>query len=306
MIRKKMLFSDLCIVLLLSCAIQSAQAAEQKTYTNSMGMEFVLIPAGSFSLEKEVIKKNQFGEVTERYTPRVTVSKPFYLGKYLVTQEQWVALMGDNPSHFKGRQKPVEWVNWKDVQEFIKRLNAKEGTNRYRLPTEMEWELAARGGTDTKFFFMKDPQAWEGAEDALAEYAWFAKNAGHTGTQPVGQKKPNPYGLYDIYGNVEELVQDWCEKLPTDREIIDYRGKVLPQKIDDAKLSGYERQMLFKKAIESGGLLPGEDPFPQEIMARGGSWLSSAEGCRSGRVSVCGRGASRSNVLGFRLALSPE
>jgi formylglycine-generating enzyme required for sulfatase activity len=125
-----------------------------------------------------------------------------------VTQEQWAAVMGDNPSQFKGRTNPADNVSWFDAQEFIKRLNAREGTNRYRLPTEAEWELAARGGADTRFFFMKDPKTYKEAEPLLDACAWFAKNSGWT-THPVGQKKPNPYGLYDIYGNVFEWVQDW-------------------------------------------------------------------------------------------------
>jgi formylglycine-generating enzyme required for sulfatase activity len=120
-------------------------APSGKTYKNSIGMEFVLIPAGSF--DKKFTVKNEFGE--EQAKTRFIISKPFYLGKYEVTQEQWVAVMGGNPSHFKGRTNPVEQVSWNDAQEFIRRLNAREGHGRYRLPTEMEWELAARGGTDT-------------------------------------------------------------------------------------------------------------------------------------------------------------
>jgi formylglycine-generating enzyme required for sulfatase activity len=228
-------------------------------------MEFVLIPAGSFTLDDEVVKKNDFDEVTERYRPKVIVSKPFYLGKYEVTQEQWVAVMGkgSNSAKFKGRSNPVEQVSWDDAQEFISRLNAKEGHNRYRLPTEMEWELAARGGTNTQYFFGS-------SEGRLGEYAWYKNNSGHT-THPVGRKKPNPYGLYDIYGNVWEWVQDWYADMPMERELRDYRGS-------------------------------GEGSHRVD---RGGGWGSGDTACRSGLrrgVTPVGRG----DDVGFRLALSPE
>jgi formylglycine-generating enzyme required for sulfatase activity len=200
---------------------------------------------------------------------KAIISKPFYLGTCEVTQEQWAAVMGSNPSAFKGRTNPVECVSWDDAQAFIQRLNAKEGHDRCRLPTEMEWELAARGGTETAFFFMKDGGTDAQVLRALAEYARFIKNS--DATHPVGQKKPNPYGLYDIYGNVFEWVWDWAADLPMGREITDYRG---PE-------NGSKRVM------------------------RGGSWISRAERCRSGdRRDVTPD--SRIYGIGFRLALSPE
>ena len=131
-----------------------------KTYTNSIGMEFVLIPAGTFRRDTETEENLLSNGLT------VTISKPFYLGIYPVTQEQWEAVMESNPSEFEGRNNPVEGVYWDDAQEFIKRLNAREKHQRYRLPTEMEWELAARAGTATNYFFGND-------EERLSEYAWF-------------------------------------------------------------------------------------------------------------------------------------
>ena len=243
----------------------SGPKAGTQAFANSIGMEFVLIPASSFPI---VTGKNDFGEDV---LAKVIVSKPFYLGKYEVTQEQWVAVMGKNPSEFKGRTNPVENVSWNDVQEFIKRLNQKEGHSRYRLPTEMEWELAARGGTNTQFFFMKDPKTWADAERPLSDYAWFDKNSGGS-THPVGQKKPNPYGLYDIYGNVCEWVEDWYEDLPESREITDYRG-------------------------------PASGSFR---VSRGGSCDNRAEGCRSANRYADTLGIRSDNPTGFRLALSPE
>jgi formylglycine-generating enzyme required for sulfatase activity len=134
----------------------------------------------------------------------VHISKQFYLGKYEVTQLQWKAVMGNKPSHFKGRDNPVEQVSWDDAQEFIKQLNAKEGHNRYRLPTEAEWEYAARAGTNSAYFFGDNAAL-------LKQYAWYSDNSEET-THPVGQKQPNAWGLYDMHGNVWEWVQDWYEE----------------------------------------------------------------------------------------------
>ncbi|MCL1984985.1 MAG: formylglycine-generating enzyme family protein [Betaproteobacteria bacterium] len=191
---------------------------DAQTYTNNIGMEFVRIPAGSFT--RTFTSKNDAGEERKTYS-RILVSKPFYLGVCQVTQTQWKEVMGKNPSFFTGPVNPVDSVSWNDAQEFIKRLNAREKHGRYRLPTEAEWELAAGGGGNTPFFFLRDPQAWEKASADLDAYAWLAANAGGT-THPVGQKKPNPYGVYDVYGNVWEWVQDGYEELPSAPQIQDY------------------------------------------------------------------------------------
>jgi formylglycine-generating enzyme required for sulfatase activity len=243
-------------------------------WTNSIGMEFMPISSGSFKRKLNVPIKDTFGEILAD-SRTIIISKPFYLGRYEVTQEQWVAVMGNNPSRFKGRPNPVDQVSWNDVQEFINRLNAKEGHNRYRLPTEAEWELAARGGTETMFFFMKtDESAMEDVRDVSRQmdaYAWFNFNSRGT-THPVGQKKPNPYGLYDVYGNVYEWVQDWyASDLPADLEIKDYRGPA----------SGSGRVLL------------------------GCSWDNNVDSCRSAGRRSSSQGA-RSDYIGFRLALSQE
>src|SRR4029453_16432797 len=115
---------------------------------NSIGIELVLIPAGKFP------RGPDYYGVDERPVHGVFISKPFYLGKYEVTQAQWLDVMGTNPSHFKGDLKrPVERVSWYMVQEFIRRLNAREGHTKYRLPTEAEWEYAARAGAPTQYSF---------------------------------------------------------------------------------------------------------------------------------------------------------
>jgi formylglycine-generating enzyme required for sulfatase activity len=282
------------------CACLSASApfaaAAGKTETNSIGMEFVFIPAGAFDRKLEKPVQDEAGE-TLYDNQKVIVSRPFYLGKYEVTQEQWAAVMGSHPAtDFKAAANPAIDVSWNDVQEFIRRLNAKEGTNRYRLPSEAEWELAARGGTESWFFFMKDPENWQEAifrmESLLDEYAWFDKNSGginfarkewssSTGEpgadgkpHPVGQKKPNPYGLHDIYGNVWEWVQDWyldAEALPADRELVDYRGPAQ----GDARAT------------------------------RGGSWQHEIAYCTSHSRGYAAPD-SRNVSQGFRLAFSPE
>ena len=166
-----------------------------KTYKNSIKMEFVLIPAGTFDMG------SNDGADDEKPVHPVTISRPFYLGKYEVTQAQWKAVMKSNPNERKGDDLPVTNVSWNDVQEFIKKLNAKEGGNAYRLPTEAEWEYAARAGTTTAYSFGGDPEL-------LAQYDWYNSNSGGK-TQVVGQLKRNPWGLYDMHGNVWEWVQDW-------------------------------------------------------------------------------------------------
>jgi formylglycine-generating enzyme len=120
---------------------------------------------------------------------------PFSIGKYQVTQAQWQAVMGRNPSHFRGEMRPVENVSWNDAHEFLKKIGSG-----YRLPTEAEWEYAARAGTTTEYSFGDDTSK-------LGEYAWFTENA-EGETHPVGRKKPNLFGLYDIHGNVWEWVED--------------------------------------------------------------------------------------------------
>lgn len=184
-------------------ATAQASAARPQTLTNSIGMEFVLLPEGSFMMGSE------HGDADERPVHRVTISQPFYLGVYEVTQAQWQAVMGNNPSLFQGNPNlPVEQVWWDTVQEFVGKLNALEGGQKYRLPTEAEWEYAARAGSTTAYSFGDDPAG-------LGDYAWFKENSGGK-THPVGQLKANAWGLYDMHGNVMEWVQDWYGRYPTE------------------------------------------------------------------------------------------
>ena len=161
--------------------------------------EMVVIPTGSFLMGSppDPFSDEKIGEDDEKPQRQVQI-KSFAIGKYEVTQEQYYALMRVNPSHFKGRTLPVEQVSWDDAQEFVKRLSAKTGKN-YRLPSEAEWEYAARAGSTTEFSFGS-------AVGQLSDYAWYSDNAGGR-TQNVGRKKPNAFGLYDIHGNVWEWTQ---------------------------------------------------------------------------------------------------
>ncbi|MBM3297156.1 MAG: formylglycine-generating enzyme family protein [Candidatus Aminicenantes bacterium] len=155
-------------------------------------MEFMLIPAGSFLMGSNT------GEEDEKPVHRVTITKPFYMGKYEVTQEQWQALMGSNPSRFKGPKNPVEQVSWFDCRAFLAKLKSKASGKNPRLPTEAEWEYACRAGSRSEYSF--------GDRDAdLRRYAWYGQGLSGS-THPVGEKEPNAWGLHDMHGNVWE----WC------------------------------------------------------------------------------------------------
>ena len=127
----------------------------------------------------------------------------YYIGKHPVTQQQWKAVMGSNPSHFKDETLPVEMVSFDDAQAFIQKLNQLSGKKLYRLPTEEEWEYACRAGSTSEYYFGDDVSQ-------LGEYAWYNGNSGNT-THPVGQKKPNEWGLYDMAGNVLEWTDSWYD-----------------------------------------------------------------------------------------------
>ncbi len=182
-------------------AVQPAPAAP----TAAAPAELALDLGGGVTMHMVLIRPGKFmmGEYQDRH--EVTISKPFYMGVTEVTQAQYEAVMGTNPSKFKGATNPVEMVAWNDATDFCKKLSAK--TRRaVRLPTEAEWEYACRAGTQTAFSFGDDPSA-------LGEYAWYENNSKKM-PHPVGQKKPNAWGLYDMYGNVWEWCADWFGDYP--------------------------------------------------------------------------------------------
>ena len=174
------------------------------------GMEFVGIPPGEFQMGST----GSYAEPDEAPVTRVWISRGFFLGKYEVTQDQWKAVMGHNPSRFSGCGNcPVEKVSWNNVQAFIRKLNAQAKGGRYRLPTEAEWEYAARAGTTTDTY-AGDFSVRLGYETPiLNRIAWYAVDS-EKQTKPVGQKVPNSFGLHDMLGNVWEWVSDWHSRYP--------------------------------------------------------------------------------------------
>jgi formylglycine-generating enzyme required for sulfatase activity len=188
---------------------------------NARPLEMVLIAPGSFQMG---CPQSESGHIGREWPPhRVTITKPFYLAKYEITQAQWQAVMGSNPGtgYGSGDNHPVYFVSWNDCREFIGRLNRMEqGT--FRFPTEAEWEYACRAGTSTRFWFGDATDCSNVREycELMDRYMWWGGNNGKQGypegAKETGLKKPNPLGLYDISGNVWEWCSDWWEP-PSDR-----------------------------------------------------------------------------------------
>jgi formylglycine-generating enzyme required for sulfatase activity len=183
-------------------------APDAKTFTNSLGMNFVRIDPGEFLMGSPATEKGHQNDETQH---RVRITKPFMLCISPVTQKQWKAMMGNNPSHFKADDAPVEWVSWNDAVAFCRALNAQEGDRGYRLPTEAQWEYACRAGTTTQYYT-------GGGEQALDEAGWYTDNS-NGGTYPVCKKTPNAWGLYDMHGNVREWCSDYYGPYPAGNAI---------------------------------------------------------------------------------------
>jgi formylglycine-generating enzyme required for sulfatase activity len=248
----------------------SRRAGEEQEFEIAPGVKIVMcwIPPGEFLMGSP--EDEPFREDNERQH-LVTITQGFWLGKYPVTQAQWEAVMGSNPSHFRGSNLPVESVSWNDVSQpkgFLERVNLHAGASGiFLLPTEAQWEYACRAGTTTALNSGKNLTADMESCPNLDEVAWYRENSGIT-THPVGQKKANAWGLHDMHGNVWEWCADWDGKY-VDGTLVDPRGP------------------------ESGS----------NRVVRGGSWNNYAGDCR-----VAGRNYFIPSIsylnFGFRMARS--
>lgn len=178
--------------------------------------EMVIIPAGSFMMgTPDTERDDPNASTNDKEKPQHTVQIPsFSLGKYEITQAEWVAVMGENPSENDGDKMPVDHVTWEMGQEFVKKLSTLTGKN-YRIPSEAEWEYAARAGSTTQYYDNKD-------SSTLVDYAWYAANS-QLQAHPVGEKKANQFGLHDMHGNVYQWCQDWYGDYPP-RDVTDPKG----------------------------------------------------------------------------------
>jgi formylglycine-generating enzyme required for sulfatase activity len=245
---------------------KEARAGDVRTFA---GIEFVWIPSGTFMMGSPADEPGRYGSESPRH--EVQIAAGFWMGRYEVTQEQWQALIGTNPSRFRQNGKlPVENVSWNECQEFINKLNLKTAGN-FRLPSEAEWEYACRAGTTTAFHFGETITTAQANYDGNAPCNHGSKGVFRGTTTPVGSFPPNGWGLFDMHGNVWEWCQDWHHN--------DYNG---------APIDG--------SAWES--------PAGSVRVFRGGSWsFGGARCCRS----ACRYGdypAHASYLAGFRLAIS--
>ena len=168
---------------------------------DGISIDMVRVEAGTFTMGATPEMEKPFDN--EKPAHQVTLTNDYYIGKYEVTQALWQAVMGNNPSNFKGDNLPVEQVSWNDCQEFISKLNNITG-KAFRLPTEAEWEYTARGGKKSRGY------QYSGSNN-ISDVAWYNENSGST-THPVGSKQANELGIYDMTGNVREWCQDRYEK----------------------------------------------------------------------------------------------
>lgn len=272
---KKTLRVFLLSVSLSISACQSVNVSVQQAALKSLRDEknYAKIPPGAFLMGLAVAEPAAGNSLQELPQHRVVLTRAFEIGRHEVTQRQWEAVMSSNPSAFKGSELPVTNVSWKDVQEFLARVNKLDAQFTWRLPTEAEWEYACRAGSDDQPLLetaaAKESQA--AFETNLRRQAWYEANSLNR-PHAVGQLQPNAWGLYDIQGNVWEWVGDWYD--------INY----------------YRRS-------------PAEDPqgppSGQSKVQRGGSWQSPARHCGAA-VRGFSLPVERNNMTGFRLVRVPH
>jgi len=272
-----------CLIISTFFCLAMPLSAQDQVYTNRLGMRFILVPAGQFSMGSP---ETEIGRTKDETLHTVIISKSFYIQETEVTQGQWKRLVGFNPSAFPecGETCPVDTVSWEECMEFIRVLNGYEGTKRYRLPTEAEWEYACRAGTTTAF--SSGPITTTSCveiEPALDPVGWYCANSGYKNPpddfrpHPVKTKKPNPWGIYDMHGNVQEWCMDACKWRNIFREGVftdTYKNEI----IDPLSLNG-DRRIL-----------------------RGGGWHQSPKYSRSAFRSYY-RPVAKRNSLGFRIVM---
>jgi formylglycine-generating enzyme required for sulfatase activity len=265
------------VILLLSARVCAEGAPPKsrvlpKQLTLDLGggvsLELVLIPAGEFVMGSPESEEKRDLDEGPQHRVRISTSAPgFYLGKYEVTQAQWLAVMGENPAHFKGDDLPVERVSWFDCQEFCRRLSRRVG-RAIRLPTEAEWEYACRAGTTTPFYFGDTISSEQANYDGSYTYGSAPAGVYRKRTMPVGSFPANAWGLHDMHGNVWEWCADWYGA--------DY----------------------YAQSPTADPLGPASG---QGRVLRGGSWVYLPQCCRSAdRVTIAP--PDRNNYSGFRVA----
>ncbi|MDY0132398.1 MAG: formylglycine-generating enzyme family protein [Desulforegulaceae bacterium] len=255
---------------------------QPQAFENSIGIRFKLIPAGEFYMGSP---KKEKGHQRDEKLHKVYITKPFYIAETETTQQQWYNLMKNNPSSNTNKRPdcPVENVSWNDAIEFINKLNKSEGTNSYRLPTEAEWEYACRAGTNSAFFTGDRTSLDCSFDKALNSAGWYCGNSGMQNPyynlkhKPVGLKKPNKFGLYDMHGNVME----WC--------------------LDSTKWKHlFTTDVMASLETYIDGI---KDPLGkkgEKKILRGGSFVHSAEMARAAKRFFFGPKVKR-NYIGFRI-----
>ncbi len=231
------------LLAIFACACQSAQMAARQTALRALRGEagYVRIAPGAFLMGAPESEPRARRAQQEAPSHRVVLTCPFEIGRFEVTQRQWEAVMNANPSAFKGPELPVTNVSWKDVQEFLHRLNRLDPEYAYRLPTEAEWEYACRAGGS------EAAESEAALEASLRQRAWYEANSLNR-PHAVAQLQPNGWGLYDMQGNVWEWVEDWYD--------LNYYRRSPPEN-------------------------PPGPPTGQSRVLRGGSWQSTAQQCRA-------------------------
>ncbi len=254
------------LVELLEQRVQPCWPQQSTTLTYGQALSFAFLPPGSFLMGSPTSEKERFDDETQH---RVNLTKGFFLAVTQVTQAQWRAVIGSDPSFFKGDDRPVEQVSWEDCQEFCKRLSQQDGKP-YRLPTEAEWEYACRAGTTSPFHFGETISTEQVNYDGNYPYGSGRKGKYRKETTPVGSFPANAWGLHDMHGNVWEWCNDWFGPYPKS-DIKDPQGP------------------------ESG----------DARVLRGGSWSNGAKYCRAayrGRVAP----GSRDYYIGFRVCFRQD